>query len=64
MRRENFPCPVCGQHTFRTNYTDEMCPVCDWINDIIQNEDPDYEGGANPRTLNQCRKEWQEQHKT
>lgn len=63
MRKENFSCPVCGKHIFKTNYTDEMCPVCDWINDIIQNEDPDYIGGANGKSLNECRREWQEQHK-
>jgi hypothetical protein len=63
VRRENFSCPVCGQHIFKTNFTDETCPVCYWINDIVQNEDPYYEGGANPKTLNQRRKEWQEQHK-
>ncbi len=60
---ENFVCPVCGQHTFRTNCTDELCPVCSWGNDIIQNEDPTYEGGNNKLCLNDYRKQWEEKQK-
>ena len=63
MNEEKFTCPVCGQHTFKNDSSHETCPICYWINDGIQNDDPDYEGGANPKTLNQRRKEWQEQHK-
>lgn len=55
----NFVCPVCGKHTFKTNNDDTQCPVCFWWNDIVQNCDPDYDGGENSLSLNQYRKEWQ-----
>lgn len=56
----NFTCPVCGQHTFKSNNTDERCPVCKWWNDIVENENPEYGGGQNGICLNDYRKQWQE----
>ena len=39
----------------------EICDVCEWEDDPVQNEDPNYEGGANTLSLNQARKEWEDQ---
>jgi hypothetical protein len=35
-----------------------VCPICEWENDGVQYDDPDYEGGANKVSLNQAKKEW------
>lgn len=51
-------CPVCGEHTFELNDSDEVCPVCGWKDDRWQRENPDFEGGANKMSLNQYREAW------
>lgn len=60
MRGEimNFLCPCCGYLTFdeEPSGTFEICPICYWEDDNVQNEDADYEGGANGISLNQARK--------
>ena len=33
----------------------EICPVCGWQDDDIQNADPDFAGGANEMSLNQAK---------
>jgi hypothetical protein len=53
----NYLCPCCGYLTFDEEPagTFEICPVCYWEDDNVQNADPDYEGGANGISLNQAR---------
>ncbi len=53
-------CPCCGFYTFRIGPDSEydICPVCYWENDKEQNEDEDYEGGANNVSLNQARENY------
>ena len=46
-------CPICGQYDF--TYEFEVCPVCKWEHDIVQEEDTDYKGGANKMSVNQAR---------
>lgn len=49
----NYPCDCCGYFTLsegRGN-TFEICPVCWWEDDGVQQDDPTYWGGAN--VLNQ-----------
>lgn len=50
----NHPCPCCGYLTFDEEPcgTFEICPVCYWEDDNVQNDDPSYEGGANGISLN------------
>ncbi|MCC8042204.1 MAG: hydrolase [Oscillospiraceae bacterium] len=60
MIKSKYTCPVCGKHQFEYNGDDYICPICYWQNDIIQNDDPDYAGGANPESLNEYRKLWAE----
>jgi hypothetical protein len=52
-----YKCPCCGYYTFSHKLDGEFdkCPVCYWIDDPIQMEDPDYHGGANISSLNQAR---------
>ena len=58
MNNNRFVCPICGKHTFESNNTDEQCPVCLWWNDIVQNNEPDYEGGENRMSQNEYRENW------
>ncbi len=43
-------CPVCGKYDFVRPFED--CPVCDWCNDVVQEEHPDWERCANSMSLN------------
>ena len=45
-------CPCCGQ-TMVEDF--EICTVCDWQSDPVQNDVPDYRGGANVMSLNEAR---------
>lgn len=51
-------CPVCGRYEFEKEDDYDVCPVCNWENDGLQYEEPDYAGGANVMSLNQARKAW------
>ena len=51
------PCPCCGYLTLEDpkNGSYEICPVCFWENDAVQNDDPSFAGGANEPSLTQAR---------
>ena len=52
-------CPVCGKYEFE--YEFDVCEVCGWEHDLVQEEDPDYRAGPNlGKSLNMCKKEWEE----
>ena len=44
-------CKVCGLGHIENSYS--IGSVCGWEDDSIQNEDKDYEGGANYISYNQ-----------
>ena len=48
-------CPCCGQYEFPEEGSYEICPVCNWEDDPVQTEEPDYRGGANIMSLNEAR---------
>lgn len=50
-----FKCPVCGKYYFEEDSDFDICEVCGWENDGLQNANPDYAGGANKMSLNQAR---------
>ncbi len=56
------PCPVCGQYEFPEEDSYDVCPVCDWEDDGVQEDDPDYRGGANPMSLNEARADWKKRN--
>jgi uncharacterized Zn finger protein (UPF0148 family) len=56
-------CPVCGLYDFKRFSDGDVCDFCGWENDCVQNEDPDYRGGANPDSLNERRAWWNEQQR-
>ena len=51
------PCPCCGFLTMEgpTRDTYVICPICDWEDDPVQFDDPDFGGGANHVSLNEAR---------
>lgn len=51
-------CACCGYFTLDDGAF-EICPVCYWEDDKLQNEDPSYEGGANVLSLNQAKKNFE-----
>ena len=52
-----YRCPCCGLYTLNEKPTDsyEICPVCYWEVDRLQQKEADYEGGANRVSLNVAR---------
>ena len=42
---------------------DDICTVCGWQDDDIQNDDPDFAGGANTLSLNEYRRKFKEKRK-
>jgi len=51
-----YTCQCCGYKTLTEGTRDsyEICKVCYWEDDLVQNEDEDYEGGANEVSLRQA----------
>lgn len=56
-RERGYPCPCCRYLTrSEPNYgTFEICPVCNWEDDYVQFNDPDFKGGANEESLTEAR---------
>ena len=50
-------CPVCGKYVLQFF---DICEECNWQNDPLQFDKPDYGGGANVMSLNEARKAYQE----
>lgn len=42
-------CKCCEKYQFKYSY--EICPICGWQNDILQNDDENFFGGANQLCL-------------
>lgn len=55
-----FKCPCCGSYSLehKEPLYYEICPICYWENDPIQNEDYDFSGGANEISLNKAIKNY------
>jgi len=48
---ESYICPVCGKYTFEYAGDFDICPVCNWEDDLCQLENPDEEDCANHMSL-------------
>ena len=44
-------CKICGLGNIE--YDNDTCKICGWESDTIQEENPNYVGGANNMTYNQ-----------
>lgn len=53
------PCPVCAHRTFEVVGDWDVCPVCGWNSDPVQETMPDDPTGANRVSLNQARQNYQ-----
>ena len=49
-------CPVCGQTEFDEPCSNDICPVCGWEDDVMDEED---ETGANEMELDEHRAAYQ-----
>lgn len=56
MAKSDFKCAVCGS----TEYVDQhdVCLICGWFRDPVQECDPDETECANQMSLNQAREAW------
>jgi len=54
---DQFPCPCCGFYTLgeKPPGTYDICRLCGWEDDRVQDENPLYRGGANDESLIECR---------
>jgi hypothetical protein len=48
-------CACCGNALSPELSSHDICGVCKWEDDPSQNNDPDYDGGANYISLNQAK---------
>ena len=55
-KTQKHKCKCCGCYTMEEPANShEICPVCFWEDDPVQNNDPDYDGGSNKVSLNQAK---------
>ena len=52
MLKQVRPCACCGYLTVLEEY--DICPVCFWEADDVQERDPTFKGGANGMSLLQA----------
>lgn len=52
-------CPVCKKYKFVGIGTYDICPLCGWHDDTVQEENPTYTGGVNELCLNDYKKEYE-----
>ena len=52
-------CACCGEMIVEFF---DICPICKWQNDPLQNDNPNYGGGANELSLNQAKAEWEKKN--
>jgi len=55
-------CPVCGNNNAGEHPAYDVCPVCEWEDDHLQRDNPDFCGGANDLSLNDFRREWEKKN--
>ena len=58
--KKGYPCPCCGYLTLAedTHETFEICPICNWEDDEVQYNNPEFTGGANQVSLAEARKNY------
>jgi hypothetical protein len=57
---KRYPCVCCGYLTLsEPGGSYEICHVCFWEADPVQNHDPSFAGGANKVSLREARRNYQ-----
>lgn len=54
----NHICPVCKKHYFDDGF--DVCPICGWTFDIVQEKYPDAKKLGNIMSLNEAKKAYAE----
>ncbi len=57
------PCPVCEQVIFEEGGSYDICEVCGWEDDPVQEAEPELATGANHMSLTKARQHWTEHGK-
>lgn len=59
-----YKCPCCENKTLyeKPPGTFEICPICNWEDDVVQYNDPTYAGGANEMCLNDAIRKYRSQN--
>jgi len=52
---EKHKCPICGKYKFESYNNLDMCDICGWSDDAIQEEDHNYKGGGNEMSFNEAK---------
>lgn len=56
---DRYICPCCGNYTFTEEPGSfDICPVCYWEDDAVQNDNEDLSGGANKVSLREARENY------
>ena len=53
-----YVCLVCKSENEGEFPDSNVCGACGWEQDPVQEDDPDYHGGANYESLNEARAAW------
>ena len=56
-------CKCCGKLTLDRDELFGICSNCGWQSDYVQENDPDYKGGANEMSLNEAKRAYKEGRK-
>lgn len=51
---KKYTCPCCGYKTLEDEHEYDICPICFWEDDLLQFEEVDLAGGANPVSLREA----------
>lgn len=67
MSENLLPCPCCKTPMFEEYGSFDICLKCNWQDDIVQLNNPDFAGGANHLSLNEYTEQYlqhQAKHQT
>ena len=56
-------CPVCEKYHFEEKNAFEECPICGWVDDLVQRLDHNCNGGFNRISVNEAKKKFSSGHK-
>lgn len=57
--RKPHKCPICGRCEFPYSGSYDVCPVCGWEDDPVQEKEPDFPAGANEYSLNEYKAKYE-----